>query len=150
MGWEDFSKNCQFVVGLGNRVRFWQNGWYGDQPFQLAFPRLYGIAIDKEVSVEASLLRQGAEERRIRDVRFIRDFNDWEMDEGLHFLRILGANTPPMDVGDRMRWKLKPNGVFDIRSFYNKLKDSPSSVFPWKAIWRAKAPRRVFFFLFGV
>ena len=26
MGWEDFSKNCQFVVGLGNRVRFWQNG----------------------------------------------------------------------------------------------------------------------------
>ena len=23
MGWEDFSKNIQFVVGLGNRVRFW-------------------------------------------------------------------------------------------------------------------------------
>ena len=59
MGWEDFSKNCQFVVGLRNRVRFWQDGWYGDHPFQLAFPRLYGIAFDKEVSVEASLLRQG-------------------------------------------------------------------------------------------
>ena len=43
-------------------------------------PRLYGIAIDKKVSIEASLLRQGAEERRIWDVRFIRDFNDWEMD----------------------------------------------------------------------
>ena len=42
-------------------------------------------------------------------------------DEGLHFLRMLGANTLPMDVGDRMRWKLKPNGVFDIRSFYNCL-----------------------------
>ena len=57
MGWEDFGKNCQFVVGLGNRVRFWQDGWYGDQPFQLAFPRLYGIALDKEASVEASLSR---------------------------------------------------------------------------------------------
>ena len=34
MGWEDFRKNCQFVVGLG------QDGWCGDQPFQLAFPRL--------------------------------------------------------------------------------------------------------------
>ena len=100
MGWEDFSKNCQLLVVLGNRVRFWQDGWYGDQPFQLAFPRLYGIAIDEEVSVEASLIRQGAEERRIWNVRFIRDFNDWEMDEGLHFLCILGANTPPMDVGD--------------------------------------------------
>ena len=93
------------------------------------------------------------EERRIWDIHFIRDFNDWEMDEGLHFLHILGANTPPMDVGDWMKWKLKPNGVFDIRSFYNKLRDSPSTVFSWKAIWRAKPPRRVFFFfffLFGV
>ena len=59
MGWEDFNKNCQFVVGIGNRVRFWQDGWYGDQPFQLAFPRLYGIAIDKEVSVEALCLGRG-------------------------------------------------------------------------------------------
>ena len=72
------------------------------------------------------------------------------MDEGLLFLRFLGANTPPMEAGDRMRWKLKPNGVFDIRSYYNKLRDSPSTVFPWKAIWRVKAPRRVSFFVWCV
>ena len=150
MGWEDFNKNCQFVVGLGNRVRFWQDGWCGGQPFLLAFPRLYGIAIDKEVSVETSLSRQGAEDRRIWDVRFIREFNDWEMDERLHFLCILGANTPPMDVGDQMRWKLKLNGDFDIRSYYNKLRNSPSIVFPWKVIWKVKAPRRVSFFVWCV
>ena len=75
---------------------------------------------------------------------FIREFNDWEMDEGLLFLRILGANTSPMEAGDRMRWKLKPNRVFDIQLYYNKLRDSPSTVFPWKAIWRVKAPRGVY------
>ena len=64
------------------------------------------------------------------DVHFIREFNDREMDEGLHFLRILGANTLPMDVGDQMRWKLKLNGDFDIQSYYNKLRNSPSIVFP--------------------
>ena len=150
MGWEDFSKNCRFIVGLGNRVRFWQDGWYGDQSFQLAFPRLYGIALDKEASVEASLLRQGAEDRRIWDVRLIRDLNEWEMDEGLLFLRILGVYTPPLDVGDRKRWKLKPNGEFDTQSYYNKLRDSPSIVFPWKGIWRVKAPRQVSFFIWCV
>ena len=62
MGCEDFSKNTQLVVGLGNKVRFWQDGWYEDQPFQVAFPRLYGITIDKEAYVEASLARQGAED----------------------------------------------------------------------------------------
>ena len=71
------------------------------------------------------------------------------MDEGLHFLRILGANTP-LDVGDQMRWKLKPNEEFDIRSYYKKLRDSPSIVFPWKGIWRVKAPRRVSFFVWCV
>ena len=72
------------------------------------------------------------------------------MDEGLHFLRILGANTPPMDVGDRMRSKLKLNGDFDIRSYYNKLRNSPLIVFPWKAIWKVKAPKRVSFFVWCV
>ena len=76
--------------------------------------------------------------------------DDWEMDEGLHFPCILGANTPSMDVGDQMRWKLKPNGDFDIRSYYNKLRDSPSVVFPWKSIWRVKVPRRVSFFVWCV
>ena len=57
-------------------MRFWQDGWYRDHPFRLAFPRLYGIAFDKEVSVETSLPRQGVEERRSWDVCFIRDFND--------------------------------------------------------------------------
>ena len=80
-------------------------------------------------------------------MRLPHQLNDWEMDEGLHFLHILGANTPPLDVGDRMRWILKPNGEFDIRSYYNKLQDSPSIVFPWKDIWRVKAPRRVSFFV---
>ena len=32
MGWEDFSQHTQFEIGLGNRVRFWQNCWCGDQP----------------------------------------------------------------------------------------------------------------------
>ena len=72
------------------------------------------------------------------------------MDEGLHFLRILGAITPSLDVGDQMRWKLKPNREFDTRSYYNNLRDSPSIVFPWKGIWRVKALRRVSFFIWCV
>ena len=55
-----------------------------------------------------------------------------------------------MDVGDRMRWKLKPNGDFDIWLYYNKLQDSPSVVFPWKGIWRVKAPKHVSFFIWCV
>ena len=126
-------------------MRVWQDGWYWNQHF----PRLYDIA-NKVASISASLSRQGAEDRRIWDFHFIWEFNDWEMDEGLHFLRILGGNTPSMDVGDWLRWKLKPNGDFDIQSYYNKLRDSPLVSFPWKGIWRVKVPRRVSFFVWCV
>ncbi|KAL0015045.1 hypothetical protein SO802_002114 [Lithocarpus litseifolius] len=111
---------------------------------------MYSIALDKEASVEASLSRQGAENRRFWDVRFIRDLNEWELEEGLHFLCTLGAMNPPLEEEDRLRWKLKPNGEFDTRSYYNKLRDSPPNAFPWKGIWRVKAPRRVSFFIWCV
>ena len=38
------------IVGMAAR----KHG-YGDQSFQVPLPRLYGIAIDKKASVEASL-----------------------------------------------------------------------------------------------
>ena len=37
MGWETFSKNTRFEIRVGNRVKFWQDWWCGDQPLQLAF-----------------------------------------------------------------------------------------------------------------
>uniref|UniRef100_A0A2N9HUF8 Reverse transcriptase zinc-binding domain-containing protein n=1 Tax=Fagus sylvatica TaxID=28930 RepID=A0A2N9HUF8_FAGSY len=46
-------------------------------------------------------------------------------------------------------WHLRKNGRFDIRSFYDALRDSPHVVFPWKSIWHTKAPRRVRFFVWS-
>ena len=50
-------------------------------------------------------------------------------------------------MDDGLRWSLKKTGTFDIRSFYMALRDSSTVVFPWKSIWRTKAPRRACFFL---
>ena len=72
------------------------------------------------------------------------------MIEGVTFLCILGANNPLPDVGDWMRWELKPNGDFDIQTFYNKLRGSPSVVLPCKGIWRTKASRHVSCFVWYV
>ena len=86
-----------------------------------AFPRPYGIATDMEASIESSLTRLGAGERRSWDVRLFQDLNDWKLGTGDDFLRPLDSNIPSTDIGVRMRWKLTPNGDFDSRSFYNKL-----------------------------
>lgn len=52
--------------------------------------------------------------------------------------------------GDQVRWKLKKNGGFHIRFHYKALQISPSVTFPWKDIWRVKAPKRVSIFVWTV
>ena len=130
MGWEDFSKNIRFEVGVGDRVKLWIDHWCGDSPLQLTFSSVYGIVSNKEASVASSLDRLGIEERRSWDVHFIRRPNDWEMGEVDDFLRTLDSNLPPSVNCDRMRWKLTKNGAFDIRSFYNKLRCPLPIIFP--------------------
>ena len=66
------------------------------------------------------------------------------MDE---FFRTLGSNLPHTENGDRMQWKLTKNGDFDIQAFYNKLRSPLPIIFPWKGVWKVKAPLRVSFFV---
>ena len=134
MGWEIFSKNIQFEVGVGDKVKFWKNQWCGDSPLQLTFLAMFGIASNKADFVASCLERLGIEEWRSWDVRFIRRPNDWEMGVEDEFLRTLGSNLPLTENGDHMRWKLTKNGDFAIRSFYNKLRGPLPIIFPWKGI----------------
>ena len=85
-------------------------------------------------------------DRRIWDVHFIRGPNDWEVDVVDDFFQFLAPNLPLVTDGDRMRWKTK-NEDFIICSYYHKLHGSSSVVFPWKGIWKVKAPRCVSFFV---
>ena len=57
MGWEVFSKNIWFEVGVGHRVKFLTDQWCGDSPLQLTFLVVYEIASNKGASVASSLER---------------------------------------------------------------------------------------------
>ena len=64
MGWEVFSKNVQFEVGVGEKVKFWTDRWCGDSPLQLTFLVVFGIASNKEAFVAFSLEQLGIEDWR--------------------------------------------------------------------------------------
>jgi hypothetical protein len=52
--------------------------------------------------------------------------------------------------GDGLVWNPSKRGLFEVKSYYEVLirKNGPS--FPWKSIWRVKAPTRVAFFVWSV
>jgi hypothetical protein len=65
------------------------------------------------------------------------------------FFEFLHSYTSFKVGGDGLRWRLKGNGVFDIRSFYTALRGTLPVLFPWKAIWGVHTPRRVSFFVWS-
>lgn len=50
--WHVVSSRLSFVVGNGQRVRFWKDRWCGDSAFWVAFPTLYAIATAKDAWVK--------------------------------------------------------------------------------------------------
>ena len=128
-------------------MKFWIDQWCGNLPLQLACPVVFGIASNKATFVASCLERLVIEEWRSWDVCFIRTPNDWEIGVVDDFLRTLGSNLPPTENGKRRRWKLTKNEDLDIRSFYNKLRGPLPIIFPWKGIWKVKAPWCVSFFV---
>lgn len=58
--------------------------------------------------------------RRVWNMNFSKNLNDWELEEYEALLQLL-SNVQLSDSKDRVVWKLKKNVEFTIKSFYNYL-----------------------------
>jgi hypothetical protein len=110
------------------------------------FPVLYACLTSQNASLASCLISSSVGEARVWYLSFIRDFNDWEVEEVLAFFKFIQSKIPCHVELDEMRWKHHSSGVFDTKSFYQAIAGKQDIKFPRKAIWRVKAPRRVSFF----
>ena len=145
LGWDGFSTHLRHKVGRGDKVRLWHDKWCGDVTLKESFPVLYDCASNQAATISEVLVRENG--RVAWNVTFARNFNDWELDSVASFLGLLQSHIPSWGVDVGLRWNLKKNGIFDIRSFYTALRVLPNVDFPWKSIWRIKAPCRACFFV---
>ena len=145
-GWSDFVAYVDFEVDIGDRIRFWIDHWCGDRPLKNVFPDLYACTANRQATIDSILSRSALGSRSNWNVQFVRNFNDWEVEGVASFFEFLHSNSSFREGGDGLRWRLKGNEFFDIRSFYSALRHSHPVIFPWKAIWGVHAPKRVSFF----
>ncbi|XP_059629880.1 uncharacterized protein LOC132272811 [Cornus florida] len=144
-GWDEFSKHIRFRLRDGRRICFWEDVWCGDVPLAIAFPQLYRIASDRQAMVvNCYHLDNG---RLVWDVRFRRSFQDWEIEEAIRFLELLYRQRIVEEDSDYWSWVANSQGCFEVRSFFRCLSLVPGVRFPWKFVWRSKAPLKVAFFV---
>ena len=77
----------------------------------------------------------------------MRNLQDWEIESLTSFFdHIYSASLNDSGV-DQMCWQRDGKLGFTMKSYYSCLNATPPNQFPWKEIWKAKAPPRVAFFL---
>ena len=133
---QEFSKFTRFVVGDGDRIRFWEDLWWGDQPLGVQYPRLLSVVTDKNTPISSIL---GSTRPFSWNFNFRRNLFDSEIEDLESLMRSLDRLHISRSVPDMRSWSLSPSGFFTVKSFFltlSQYSDSPP-VFPTKFVWNS-------------
>ncbi|KAG2682775.1 hypothetical protein I3843_10G000300 [Carya illinoinensis] len=146
-GWGFFSDHIRLKVRDGKRTLLWHDLWCGVSPLKQDFPSRFRIARDQNAAVGKSFC--GIDNNIQWNVIFIRDVNDWEVDDVKAFLERIYSSKLMFGREDSMLWIPAGNSKFSFSSFYRLLTCHRRCEFPWKNIWKVSSFQGCFFLLGG-
>ncbi|RVW96954.1 DNA-directed RNA polymerase III subunit 2 [Vitis vinifera] len=139
---QEFSKFTRFVVGDGDRIRFWDDLWWGDQTLGTQYPRLLSVVTDKNAPISSIL---GYSRPFSWNFNFRRNLTDSEIEDLESLMRSLDRLHISPSVPDKRSWSISPLGLFTVKSFFLALSQYSESppVFPTKFVWNSQVPFKV-------
>ncbi|RVW35166.1 putative ribonuclease H protein [Vitis vinifera] len=140
--YQEFSKFTRFVVGNGDRIWFWDDLWWGEQPLGVQYPRLLSVVMDKNAPISSIL---GYTRPFSWNFTFRRNLSDSEIEDLEGLMQSFDRLHISSSVPDKRSWSLSPSGLFTVKSFFLTLfqySESPP-IFPTKFVWNAQVPFKV-------
>ena len=137
-------ENMVFKVGKGNKIRFWTDPWCGSYVLSQSFPNLFAMAAHWNAMVEEMWDQNFG--KGGWNLRFLRDFNDWELDMVDNLLDVLREHTVTLEE-DSVFWKEGRDGLFRVKKAYSLLASPIVAVFPKSNIWVDRVPTKIDFFV---
>lgn len=111
---------------------FGPDHWCGTSAFSISYPVLYELVVNKhETMAEIWNCPLGQDSWNFR---FVRAFNDWELDVVLSLLRAVQLELITL-AEESVLWKVVKSDRFTVREAYNLLQRAAFSSFPIKGIW---------------
>jgi hypothetical protein len=144
MGGSNLKRHFRFDPGVGSRISFWEDVWCGERSLKDTFSGLFSIARFRKASIVENM--EWSNSAIQWNIVFTRLIHDWEVEVLASFYRCLYSYKFRGVGEDKLWWVPLSEGAFKVSSFYRVLSSHGSLPFPWKGIWRTKAPPRVVFF----
>lgn len=112
---DKFYLGMPFLVGNGEKIRFWIDTWLGDIPLKLRFPRIFARCRDPNIMMICDYW-DGEE----WGMDFRTTFGPTELAEWEELLDQL-SNTQLNNADDKAVWKLEGKGGYTTKSMYKFL-----------------------------
>ncbi|RVW78784.1 hypothetical protein CK203_050945 [Vitis vinifera] len=110
---QEFSLFTWFVVGNGERIQFWEDLWWGDQPLGTQYPRLFRVVLDKNILISLVL---GSTRPFSWNLNFRRNLSNSEIEDLEGLMRSLdGLHLSPSVFPSKFVWNSQV--PFKVRSF---------------------------------
>ncbi|RVW30887.1 hypothetical protein CK203_102789 [Vitis vinifera] len=130
------------MVGDGERIQFWEDLWWGDQPLGVRYPRLLRVVMDKNIPISSIL---GSTHPFSWNFNFRRNLSDSEIEDLESLMRSLDHLHLSPSLPNKRSWSLSPSGLFTVKSFFLTLSQFSGlpSVFPTKLVWNSQIPFKI-------
>ncbi|RVX02255.1 NAD-dependent malic enzyme 62 kDa isoform, mitochondrial [Vitis vinifera] len=139
---QEFSPFVRLVVGNGERIRFWEDLWWGNQSLCSQFADLYRVISVKNLTVSNVL---GNSFPLAWNLNFRRNLTDSEIDLLQRLMSSLSSVRFSPFLADSRAWSLSSSDLFLVKSFFLALSkvSNPILFLPAKFLWSSKVPSKV-------
>lgn len=107
-------------IGIGNKIKFWEDVWYGPTSLENLFPRLYSVSNDKNSEIQK--LGEWVCGQWVWKLSWRRSFFEWEQQMWAEFYIILPAG-PLNGEQDTWEWVFDGSRSYSSKSGYKCLQD---------------------------
>jgi hypothetical protein len=130
-----FKAGAKHKVRNGTRTSFWKDWWWGRGPLLEAFPLLYAICDNQEITVADAFLQDSLQ------VRFRRSLDPEGLRQWVELQHTLVA-VNLTEGQDQISWHLEQSGSYSVKSMYSLLSRG-TSIAHFKDMWEAPVPLKI-------
>ena len=125
------------MVGDGERIHFWEDFWWGDQPLGFQYPRLFRVVTAKNIPISSIL---GSARPFSWNFNFRSNLSDFEIEDLESLMWSFDWLHLSPSVLDARSWYLSSSGLFIVKSFFLALShlSDLSLGFPTNFVWNSQ------------